>query len=86
VDFIVDPNLFGAGEYDITIDIGNGYDILHNFPHSEVYDRAVNALRFTVDREWAILNLGPLNYHFPVEVRGAETAAEVPGSALETRA
>jgi lipopolysaccharide transport system ATP-binding protein len=86
VDFIFDPNLFGAGEYDITIDVGNGYDILHNFPHSEVYDRAVNALRFTVDREWPILNLGPLNHRFPVEVRGAETSPEIPSQALETRA
>jgi lipopolysaccharide transport system ATP-binding protein len=83
VDFIFDPNFIGAGEYEITIDIGNGYDVENNFPHSQVYDRVVNAVRFTVDREWPILNLGPLNHVFPVEVRGAETSPVIPADRLE---
>ena len=78
VEFSFDPNLFGAGEYEVTIDVGNGYDIERNFPHSQVFDRAVNAVRFTVSREWKMLNLGPLNHVFPVETRGARTSAVVP--------
>jgi lipopolysaccharide transport system ATP-binding protein len=69
--FDFDPNLFGAADYEITVDIGNGFDIKTNFPHSEIYDRRVNALRFTVTREWTLLNFGPINYQFPVSVEAA---------------
>ena len=69
VIFHFDPNLFGGGEYDISIDVGNGFDIERNFPYSQIYDRRVNATRVAVDREWKILDTGPLNYRFPVDVR-----------------
>jgi lipopolysaccharide transport system ATP-binding protein len=69
VRFNIDPNLFGSGEYGVTIDVANGFDIEQNFPYSEMYDRRVNAFQFTVERVWKILDLGPLNYLFPVEVR-----------------
>jgi lipopolysaccharide transport system ATP-binding protein len=68
VVFRVDPNLFGAGEYEVTIDVGNGYDVQENFPHSLIYDRRVNAARFTVHREWQALMLGPVNHRFAVEI------------------
>jgi lipopolysaccharide transport system ATP-binding protein len=76
VVFDFDPNFFGSGEYAITIDVGNGFDIERNFPHSRVYDRHVDALRFTVEREWKILDLGPLNHRFDVEVRRREPGEE----------
>jgi lipopolysaccharide transport system ATP-binding protein len=78
--FDFDPNLFGAGDYDVTVNVGNGYDIERNFPHSEMYDFRVNALKFTVSREWSLLMLGALNYRFPVRL-------ELPaGSLSETSA
>jgi lipopolysaccharide transport system ATP-binding protein len=66
--FDFDPNVFGAGDYELTVDLGNGFDVESNFPHSEIYDRRVNALSFTVAREWKILMLGPVNYRFPVRI------------------
>ena len=66
--FDFDPNLFGAGDYEVTVDLGNGFDIERNFPHSEIYDRRVNALKFTVAREWSVLMMGPVNYRFPVRL------------------
>jgi lipopolysaccharide transport system ATP-binding protein len=76
VVFHFDPNLLGAGEYEVTAGIGNGFDVERNFPHSQMYDRRVNVLKFTVDREWMILNLGPINHLFPVEVRRPAALAE----------
>jgi lipopolysaccharide transport system ATP-binding protein len=67
--FHFEPNLFGAGDYELTVDLGNGFDIDSNFPHSEIYDRQVGALKFTVTREWKLLMNGPVNYRFPVELR-----------------
>jgi lipopolysaccharide transport system ATP-binding protein len=66
--FDFDPNLFGAGDYDVTVNLGNGFDVERNFPHSEMYDLRVNALRFTVGREWSLLMLGSLNHRFPVRL------------------
>jgi hypothetical protein len=78
VRFRFEPNIFGAGDYHVQIDLGNGYDVERNFPQSEIFDRRVDALRFTVTREWPILNLGPLNYVFPVHVTGAQTVETLP--------
>ncbi len=63
-----DPNASGAGDYELTVEVGNGFDVERNFPYSEIYDRRVNAVKFTVEREWKILMLGPVNYRFPVRV------------------
>jgi lipopolysaccharide transport system ATP-binding protein len=76
VVFRFDPNIFGGAEYDVTVDLGNGFDIERNFPHSEVFDRRVHALQFLVRREWPIYDTPPLNYRFPVEVRRAVMAEE----------
>ena len=66
--FDFEPNIFGAGEYELTVDLGNGFDVDRNFPHSEIYDRRVNALAFSVAREWSILMFGPVNHRFPVRL------------------
>jgi lipopolysaccharide transport system ATP-binding protein len=68
VTFDFDPNLIGAGDYELTIEVQNGFDVENNFPYSRVYDRKVSLLRFTVEREWKMLMLGPLNHRFPVRV------------------
>lgn len=79
VSFVFDPNLIGAGDYDLTVEVQNGFDVENNFPYSRVYDRRVGILRFTVDREWPILMLGPLNHRF--EVRVEDLAATPAGAA-----
>jgi ABC-type polysaccharide/polyol phosphate transport system ATPase subunit len=81
VAFRFEPNFFGGGEYVVTIEIGNGYDMTNNFPQSEIFDRRVGALTFTVEREWKMLDTGPLNYHFPVEVRSRTAVADRPSRA-----
>jgi lipopolysaccharide transport system ATP-binding protein len=68
VSFVFDPNLIGAGDYELTVEVQNGFDVESNFPYSRVYDRRVSLLRFTVDREFQMLMLGPLNHRFPVLV------------------
>ncbi len=66
--------LFGGADYAVTVDLGNGFDIEENWPHSEIFDRRVNALRFTVTREWAAMNFGPVNHVFPVRLEAHERA------------
>jgi lipopolysaccharide transport system ATP-binding protein len=66
--FEFDPNILGAGDYDLTVEVQNGFDVEHNFPYSRVYDRKVGILRFTVDREWSLVMFGQVNYRFPVRV------------------
>lgn len=73
VTFHFDPNLFGAGDYEVSVDVANGFDIQRNWPHSQVFDRRVSALTFTVAREWPLLMFGQVNHRFPVTVaEGAE--------------
>ena len=75
VTFVFDPNLIGAGDYELTVEVQNGFDVEANFPYSRVYDRKVAILKFTVDREWQILMLGPVNHRFPVLVEDLDVAA-----------
>jgi lipopolysaccharide transport system ATP-binding protein len=74
VSFLFDPNLVGAGDYELTVEIQNGFDVEQNFPYSRVYDRRVAMLKFTVEREWKLLMLGPLNHQFPVLVENLDPA------------
>ena len=88
VRFDFDPNLFGAGDYEVEVDVANGFDVETNWPHSQVFDRRVNALKFTVAREWKLLMFGPVNHRFPVSVRDApsykgQTERERAGAANE---
>ena len=75
VTFLFDPNLIGAGDYDLTVEVQNGFDVVQNFPYSRVFDRRVSILSFSVDREWPILMLGPVNYRFQVLVEDLDPAA-----------
>ncbi len=85
VVFDFDPNILGSGDYIVTVEIGNGLDIDRNWPHSEVFDRQVNALRFTVTREWKLVMFGPLNKQFPVRVLD-EWPLEAAAEATDQRA
>ena len=75
--FHADPNVFGAGDYEVEATVGNGFDLERNFPHSRVYDRLVGALKFTVTRRDRLLMMGPVNVRFDVEVLDA-APSEVP--------
>jgi lipopolysaccharide transport system ATP-binding protein len=83
VTFNFSPNLFGAGDYEVEVDVANGFDIERNWPHTQVFDRRVNALKFTVAREWRLLMLGSVNYRFPVDVEVADPARATSVSAGE---
>ena len=69
VVFHFDPNIFGAGDYEVEVDVANGFDVERNWPHREVFDRRIDALKFTVAREWKLLMFGPVNHRFNVEIR-----------------
>jgi lipopolysaccharide transport system ATP-binding protein len=69
VRFEFEPNLFGAGDYEVEVTAANGFDLAHNWPHSQVFDRRIGALKFTVSRESRLLMMGPVNHRFPVSVR-----------------
>jgi lipopolysaccharide transport system ATP-binding protein len=68
VSFAFEPNLIGAGDYELTVEVQNGFDVETNFPYSRVYDRKVALVKFVVEREWPLLMLGPVNHRFPVKI------------------
>lgn len=72
VTFRFDPNIFGAGDYEVEVDVANGFDVENNWPHSQVFDRRVNALKFTVSRRWKLLMFGSVNARFEVEVEDSD--------------
>ena len=74
VSFQFEPNLFGAGDYEVEVDVADGFDIESNWPHRQVFDRRVGALKFTIAREWRLLMFGVVNYRFPVTVERAQSA------------
>ena len=78
VRFDFDPNIFGPGDYEVEAAVANGFDLDRNWPHSEVFDRRVGALKFTVTRQRELVLFGPVNFEFPVSVRPAtgDRAAE----------
>lgn len=85
--FDFDPNLFGPGDYEVTVELGNGFDPVLNFPHSEIYDRHVAALRLKIAREWPLIMYGTFRHHFPVRVELPEGEAAPPlGQLTENRA
>jgi lipopolysaccharide transport system ATP-binding protein len=76
VTFRFDPNIFGAGDYEVEAVVANGFDIERNWPHTQVFDRRINALKFTVGREWRLLMFGPVNHRFPVDVEVLDEAEQ----------
>jgi lipopolysaccharide transport system ATP-binding protein len=78
VSFHFDPNLFGAGDYEVEVDVADGFDLETNWPHRQVYDRRVGALKFTVAREWRLVMFGAVNHRFPVSVEPADVRELTP--------
>jgi len=81
VTFHFDPNIFGAGDYEVEVDVANGFDVEHNWPHTQVFDRKVGALKFTVTRRWKLLMFGPVNARFPVSVEDVPSSETLPSAA-----
>jgi lipopolysaccharide transport system ATP-binding protein len=54
-------NFLGFGQYLVSAFVANGWDPEANFPHSQMFDRKVNAARFTVARGHARLDRGLIN-------------------------
>ena len=61
VEFIFEPNLFAGGDYNINVFAANGWDLEHNYPYSEVYDRKINFGYLKIKREFDILDFGLVN-------------------------
>lgn len=69
VTFDFANNYFPAGEYQLSAYITNGWDFPANYPYSEVFDRKVGALRFSVRNEIPELDFGAINQRVPVACR-----------------
>jgi hypothetical protein len=76
VSFRFDPNLMGAGSFDVTTYAANGFDVVHNYPYTEVYDRRVASLRFNVAPERVAIDYGVLNQRVEVTARDVPRDAE----------
>lgn len=66
--FKFDKNIFGAGEYTITVILGNEWSYPDNYPYSRIYHRAIDILRFRITRELESVDFGVVNVRVPVEV------------------
>jgi lipopolysaccharide transport system ATP-binding protein len=69
VDFLFDMNHLPASEYQVSAYTANGWHYPENYPYSEVYERKVAALTFTVAKEFEELDFGALNVRTPVIVK-----------------
>tara|TARA_B100000212_G_scaffold342246_1_gene328435 strand:+ start:704 stop:2476 length:1773 start_codon:yes stop_codon:yes gene_type:complete len=70
VRFHFDPNHFSAGNYQVSVYIANEWKFPENYPYSEVYDRKVGALNFTVINEFPGVDFGIVNQRVLVDVEG----------------
>jgi len=66
VMFRFEPNLFGPGRYQVSVTLGNGWDLKRNYPHSQVFDRKVNVAAFDVRRQHPELEFGIVKMIVPV--------------------
>ena len=61
-------NELGAGNYQLSAFTANGWSFPANYPYSEVFDRQVSCLQFTVVPEMPALDFGVLNLRVPVRI------------------
>jgi len=65
--FEFDPNVLGAGEYAVSVYVADGWEYPANYPYRQVFDRKVNAIAFSVSKEWPEVDFGLLNIRTPVK-------------------
>jgi lipopolysaccharide transport system ATP-binding protein len=70
VEFNFTDNIFGAGEYVVTVYVANQWSFPANYPYSEVYDRKVGDLQFKIIPEIPGLDMGLLNQRVDVKLSG----------------
>jgi lipopolysaccharide transport system ATP-binding protein len=61
VMFHFDENVFGAGAYNLTIQVSNGWQYPDNYPYGQVYLREVNAIKLMIKPRLAGLDMGIVN-------------------------
>lgn len=68
IEFDFSNNYFPAGCYGVTVSVANGWDLENNYPYSEVYERRINCLKFTVFAEYKQLDFGAINQRVPTKI------------------
>ncbi len=63
--FEFDRNLFPGGRYQVSTIVANGWNLDTNYPYSEIYDRKINILEFSIWRKDERLDLGAINMRVP---------------------
>jgi lipopolysaccharide transport system ATP-binding protein len=72
VRFEFEPNIFGPGDYELEVSTANGFDLERNWPHSQVFDRRIAALKFTVARHHKLVFMGIVDHRFPISIRNGD--------------
>jgi lipopolysaccharide transport system ATP-binding protein len=72
VEFVFDPNVFGAGSYHVNATVSNGWNYPDNYPHSMLYLREIAVVRFKVLPALNGLDLGIVNQRVGVLIDGAD--------------
>lgn len=72
VVFHFDENYFPGGDYQLSAYAANGWNYPENYPYSEVYERKVGILNFTVRKEIPGLDFGAVNQRVPVSYQIGE--------------
>lgn len=75
------PNCLAQGEYQITAAANNGWDLAHNYPYTQAFDCRVNACKFVIKPEFAILDFGQVNMRVPVRYEYAPRSAVLDAAA-----
>ena len=61
VVFHFEDNYFCSGDYQVSAYVANGWNYPENYPYSEVYDRKVGALKFSIKSEFLEVDFGAIN-------------------------
>jgi len=72
VVFHFDENYFPGGDYQLSVYAANGWNYPENYPYSEVYERKVGILNFTVRKEIPGLDFGAVNQRVQVSYQVGE--------------
>ncbi|CAN1209708.1 Teichoic-acid-transporting ATPase [Tumidithrix helvetica PCC 7403] len=59
-------NCIGSGVYLVSTVCSNGWDLIRNYPYSQVFSRQVSSLKFNIVPEFPILDFGIVNTRVPV--------------------